>query len=405
MRRLGRSAPALAALGLLACAQGSTTPNASPTPPASVPSPTPPSNVQPIVVDAGPSQSSVNLAFTTLTVCVPGTSSCQTLDHVIVDTGSSGLRLLSSALTIPLPPMNDPAGAPIGDCTQFVEGYLWGPVLTADVQIAGARASNIPVQALAAPGFPGVPSACSSSGPAALDTLTSVGAAGLLGVGLFQQDCGPACAASGASNPGLYYSCPASGCGVVAQSVGLQVTNPVARFPTDNNGVLIQLPAVPPGGAASVNGSMIFGIGTRPNNSLGTATVYRPGGSGEISTVFRGQSFPASYIDSGSNGIYFLDAATTGLATCTKSSSFYCPSGPVSLSATIQGSNGSLGSLDFTIANADALFAFPYAALPELGGPAAGTFDWGLPVFYGRSVFTAIELANTPAGPGPYFAY
>jgi len=40
-----------------------------------------------------------------------------------------------------------------------------------------------------------------------------------------------------------------------------------------------------------------------------------------------------------------------------------------------------------------------------LGGPNPGTFDWGLPFFYGLNVYTAIEGQNTPAGTGPYVAY
>jgi len=35
----------------------------------------------------------------------------------------------------------------------------------------------------------------------------------------------------------------------------------------------------------------------------------------------------------------------------------------------------------------------------------APCFDWGLPFFFGRNVFTAIEGQSTPAGPGPYWAF
>jgi Protein of unknown function (DUF3443)/Protein of unknown function (DUF2844) len=41
----------------------------------------------------------------------------------------------------------------------------------------------------------------------------------------------------------------------------------------------------------------------------------------------------------------------------------------------------------------------------EYVSPAANSFDWGLPFFYGRNVYTAIDAANTPAGPGPYIAF
>jgi hypothetical protein len=32
-------------------------------------------------------------------------------------------------------------------------------------------------------------------------------------------------------------------------------------------------------------------------------------------------------------------------------------------------------------------------------------FDWGLPFFFGRTIYTAIENQSTPAGAGPYVAF
>ncbi len=37
--------------------------------------------------------------------------------------------------------------------------------------------------------------------------------------------------------------------------------------------------------------------------------------------------------------------------------------------------------------------------------PNAIQFDLGMPYFFGRNVFTALENAATPGGTGPYFAY
>ena len=63
-------------------------------------------------------------------------------------------------------------------------------------------------------------------------------------------------------------------------------------------------------------------------------------------------------------------------------------------------------AVTFDVANAVALFnnadAFAYH---NLAGPGPNMFDWGLPFFYGRRVFIAIEGQTTPAGPGPYIAY
>ena len=87
-----------------------------------------------------------------------------------------------------------------------------------------------------------------------------------------------------------------------------QVQNPVTLFATDNNGTIIVLSAVAAGGAASVTGSLIFGIDTQSNNQSGTQTVLTLQTSGayagDLTTIFNGQTLAASFIDSGSNGTF-----------------------------------------------------------------------------------------------------
>jgi hypothetical protein len=195
----------------------------------------------------------------------------------------------------------------------------------ADIRIAGEQASSVPIQSMGTRAF-AVPDSCTSLGLPPQETVEALAANGILGVGLFQQDCGPACTVAGSQNPGLCYSCPlGSGCVPAAVPLTQQLTNPVALFPVDNNGVILQLPSVPTGGEASARGSMIFGIGTQSNNGMGSALVYPVDGVGNFTTVFQGRAYPASYLDSGTNGIYFLDSSTTGMPTCPDTSDFYCP--------------------------------------------------------------------------------
>jgi Protein of unknown function (DUF3443) len=363
------------------------------------------SNIQPIVVNSGPAGNYANGLFTSVTLCVPATSNCQTIDGILVDTGSFGLRLLSSggggALTLSLPQQKQSNGT-VGECALFVSGYTWGSVNTADVMIAGEQASNVPVQVID-PTFAAVPSACKSAGVPENDSLQKLGANGILGVGPFAADCGGACGQTGSSNPGMYYECAVSSCQIAAEPVAQQVQNPVALFPSDNNGVIIQLPALT-ASAATLSGSMIFGIGTQSNNSLGKAKVFPVNSSGEFTTTFKGQSYPA-FVDSGSNALFFLNTNTTGLSTCSNSSGFYCPSSTQNLSA-VTSSGSPSQTINFSIANAESLFSNRGDFVFEtLGGPNPGTFDWGLPFFFGRSVFTAIEARSTPAGTGPFWAY
>jgi len=370
------------------------------------------SNVQPITVNSGPAGDYANGAFTSVTVCAPGTSTCQTIDGVLVDTGSSGLRLLSSALTISLPQQNYSNGNPVAECLPFVSGYTWGPVQTADVEMASEKASSTPIQVISESTYP-VPTACSDNGTPE-ETLADLGANGILGVGSFPQDCGAACTDPPSTpqdptdNPNLYYHCPSSGCTAISEALSAQVQNPVVLFTTDNNGVIIELPAAS-GPELSLSGSLVFGIGTESNNGLNGATIYSVDDYGNFITIYQHQTYNQSFLDSGSNGLYFLDSSQTGIPVCADADYFYCPSSTDNLTATNEGASGTpSGTVSFSVANADTLFNNNPSAtvFGQLGGPnSLAGFDWGLPFFYGRNVYTAIYGQSTPGGTGPYWAY
>jgi hypothetical protein len=371
-------------------------------------------NVQPIVVNSGPLGRYVNGVFTSVIVCIPGMSTCQTVNSVLVDTGSYGLRVLASALNgLALPQQNDASGHALVECAQFADGITWGPVKAADVKLAGEQASSIPIQVVGDSQFPdsAIPTACANTPGGPQDTQQALMTNGILGVGPFREDCGVDCAPFTTNNPGFYYSCPtASTCTVTTVNIAQQVQNPVWKFTTDNNGVIVELPAVPASGAPSVNGSLLFGISTQSNNSLGSAKVFTlDPHSGFMTTSYKGQSITKSFLDSGSNGIFFLDPTTTNIPDCTgNSSGFYCPPNqPVNISATQQGTNGTSNVVNFTVANALTLFNSNNVAFNDLAGHNPGTFDWGLSFFYGRNVYTAIEGQSIPSTTlsGPFWAY
>jgi hypothetical protein len=303
-----------------------------------------------------------------------------------------------------LPQQKAPDGNPVAECLTFLASYTWGPVQTADVQIGGEKARSVPIQVLSDTDFK-APGGCTNSGFKPADTLTALGANGILGVGMATQDCGipasPTCPASA----NVYYDCAsATSCSPIAETPTQQVQNPVSLFASDNNGVIVELPAIS-GAGTTVSGSLVFGIGTQSNNGLSGATVYTASPEFSFATTYNNHGYPGSFIDSGSNGLFF--ANTTGMPEC---SGFYCPSTTENLSATNKGANGASGTVKFSIANAQTLFANASDhAFNDLGGPAFGSnpdyFDWGLPFFFGRNVFTAIEGKSTPGGTGPYWAY
>ncbi|MCX7143548.1 MAG: DUF3443 domain-containing protein [Proteobacteria bacterium] len=367
------------------------------------------SNVQPISVNSGLG-GTVNLAFTSITLCAPGSNNCQTVDNILIDTGSSGLRVMASALpaSLSLPQQKDAFGNPLVECAHFVDGYTWGPVKQADLRIAGERANSLAVQVIGDSTFPLVPRRCAATGPSK-NSASTLRANGILGLAIFPQDCGDACATSG--SPGIYYICPATGCQTAAVPLAQQLQNPVTLFASNNNGVIVELPSAPGGVAASLAGSLVFGIGTQANNGLGGATVIGvDADTANFTTVYNGATFSASFIDSGSNALFFPDAGTP-VCTDPAVAGFFCPSVTKNLTATIQGRNGKLAAVGFGLANASEMVRNNpgFAVFGNLGAPqlalGSGSFDWGLPFFYGRNVYVAITGANTPAGTGPYVAF
>jgi hypothetical protein len=378
--------------------------------------PAPVANTISVSINGGPvtTENVFNVLYTSVTLCEPGTTTCQTINGILVDTGSSGLRILSSALTLSLPRATT-ANEPLAECLQFSNSSTWGSVRTADLQLAGEVAHSIALQVIGDPAVGTVPKACTNGGFPGNNDQESLGANGILGVGNFLQDCGPACSATGPSNPGLYYSCPTvTTCAVTGVPVGEQIANPVGSFASDNNGVVITLPPVT-GEAPTLTGSLIFGIGTQSDNALGSAKVFTFDDNGFFGTTFNGKSLPFSFVDSGSTGLAFPDS---GLATCSDfMNDLFCPKQTASLQATMTAPNGASETIPFTVGNADTLFAqFPGdSAFASVCSPALVTqanspngpnsFDWGLTFFFGRTVFTALEGQSTPGGTGPYVAF
>ncbi len=369
-------------------------------------------NVAALTVDSGPNDIGyLNGSFVSVTLCEPGTSNCQTIDHILVDTGSIGLRVLESEVTLKLAAAAGSAGKSLAECSPFVSGTSWGPVRVADVKLGGETATNLRIQLVGEATYT-LPSDCSGT---PINDLQTLGSKGIIGVGIYVEDCGSACTRQTA-NPGVYYECTSArtgGCSGAVVPLANQITNPIAGFPTDNNGSFIQLPTIPTSGAPSVSGFLVFGIGTRPNNGLGNAKVISLDSTGMATTNFpAGGTKYKSFIDSGSNGFFFLNSSVTKLPTCSGMSNFYCPSTTTDLTASMLSKDGSAVAVAFSVANASK-FSAANSAFSNLGGqmpgyptdPTIPPFDWGLPFYFGRTVFTSLEAHDTPAGSGPYFAF
>ncbi|MBN3753951.1 DUF3443 domain-containing protein [Paraburkholderia sp. Tr-20389] len=380
---------------------------------ANDPPPSPPVvvNTVPITVDNTLDSTIVNTPYVSVKICVPGAqgaTQCATVDHMLLDTGSAGVRVTSAALgaafAARLPAQtgagNDTTGkAALAQCAIFASGYTWGPIKRADVKIGGETASNIPIQVIGDSGFTWIPNDCTARGASSMNDVAKLGANGIVGIGHLAHDFPEAAQTALAAT---YYYCPTPwSCTAATVPLDKQTANPVAAFATDNNGTVIRLPALPATGQASVTGELLFGIGTRDNNALPAgATRLTVTDRGLFTTSYKGRTF-SSIIDSGSNGLFFYDSTLPAI-----SGGWYVPTITQNLSASMMSNTGNAQStVPFAIADSSSLFPLGYAAHDNLGAPLNSMFMWGLPFFFGRSVYTA--LSGVLAGPqtGPYVAF
>jgi hypothetical protein len=371
-----------------------------------------------------------------VTLCSPGhtsASQCQTISNILLDTGSYGLRVFGSTINSNVQLVQQTVNVqgqpyPLAEIAEFGTGSDWGAVQNADVLLGNQIASNIPIQVIDI-NFATIPSELADQGP---DTdPCSVGVNGILGVGLFAQDCGADCVSTNThTNPGIYFACDSTGCynastntAMIPVPLNEQVVNPIAHFASGfNNGLSVTLPAISSAGAAAVIGSATFGIGSPTGVSLllADATGLSDGVEADFRTTFEGTTFGGlgnsqlAFIDSGSNGLFFNTTPAGGIPTCPTNSDFYCGTGSP-LSAVMMGytanATPSNPTVSFSIGNADSLFQSPTnTAFNNVGGPSSLGFDWGLPFFFGRTVYvglngTTATINGSATGGGPYWAF
>jgi hypothetical protein len=461
-RRFGLAGLLLWCAALLAACGGSSTevtysgpglePGSAPVAEAIQAEPAGPNTVE-IVVDKGPTGlgagSTVNIPYVTVTVCEPGsTTQCVTVDHVIVDTGSYGLRLLRSkvqpALNLPAVQLvNGAVAGPAVECYPFIIGGLWGPLARAEVAIGGERTvatatrpADVSIQliddldtaVLAAPA-----DCVQAANGAVLKSAHDLQANGILGLGGVSIDCGTDCVLGNYEGRHVqYYLCPdnqVANCVPAPISLEQQVQNPVIRFAENNNGTIISLPSLPTLGAGTVKGRLVFGIATQTNNQLTNAAQSRQvwldtNTANDLTylyftTTVDARSYPQSFIDSGSNALFFNDGAVSQACEVNAGASgagWYCPVGALTRQATFTSATGATATADFSVGSADALFrtasmgfanlagAVPKSTDPAVVDTSDQVFVWGLPFFYGRSVYTSIWKQALSAS-GPWYAY
>jgi hypothetical protein len=360
-------------------------------------------------LDCSASTNYINKPCVTLTICNVSGSPCTSVKDILVDTGSYGLRIFGSALPGVTPTRILTGGKNLSECVEYGDGSKqWGTVGRAQVKLGNETPVTVPMQIIDA-NATGMSANCSG----AVTSPSQAGLNGILGIGVFAQDCGQGCVTN--ANIGYYYACDTSSCTPTTVALSDQVTNPVTALSQDNNGVVLMIPDIPFGGAASTVGYLVLGVATQENNTPASVTTFKVDPSlGEFKTTFNGNTYH-SFLDSGSNGLFFPTPGGS-LVDCTGAgeSGWFCPTSTATLNAVnlaypYTGSSVQQ-NVQFQIENFDTFWNIPsYYVGKEIGGNSGGNlsslFDWGLPFHFGKNVYVGFEGKSSSLASGPYWAY
>ncbi|MDQ5920195.1 MAG: hypothetical protein QG673_251 [Pseudomonadota bacterium] len=346
--------------------------------------------------------SNVNTPCVSVTVCEPSSpTSCVTINNVLIDSGSYGLRVFSTELGSVgsnLQTESTDDGRTIAECVNYADGSAnWGPVARAKIVIGSeSTIDNIPMQIINS-SFGTLPFACQNA--ADNSSPDSFGFNGVLGVGPLITDGGD------------YYGCSDSTCTQTSIPVESEVANPIAFLKTGHeNGVTFEFTPVGSSGGSNAYGYAIYGVGTESDNTPSSSvniypiTIQTSGVSITMPTTSN-DSYLANvslgFLDTGSNGLFFTDA--TGSIPLL-SNTWYNPTTSLTLSV----SNNGI-PLSFSIANASALFATSNSAFNNLGGTLGSSMsqylDYGLPFFLGNTVYICFNGKTCSGESGPYWAF
>lgn len=371
-----------------------------------------------------------NTPSVSVTICADAAkTNCVTINNILLDTGSTGLRVLASAMGSALEnslPHVQVAGADLAECYGYADStYYWGPMKMAYVTLGSESTSvAVPIQVAdysfgdskvftsgsgTGACYQSLASTDSANGMSAPTQLgdASVSGNGILGVNFLVQDCGADCVSR--SDLGLYFTCTGSTCNPSAAALSQQASNPIGAMPYDNNGIYLNFPAPTNGAGTDVTGNYAFlGIGTQANNTPGSSVVSMyadPSLSDKCGSLmtsdWEGQSV-CSFLDSGTSILSFPNFTNNPLPT--DSQGYYTPSLLTTVTVRNYSSTCVTNQTNMSVENIDTI-SQSYDILQYIGIEAgqndgeAGDVTYGFPFFLGQSIYVGLEGTSSPLCP------
>lgn len=337
----------------------------------------------------------INIPTVSLVVCLPGNASlCRRIDHILLDTGSSGLRIFRNVLPFDPPPLSW-EGRSVYECLPFGTANLWGQLGAIDVRLGREPfLRSLPVQIMGRNPVRSLqhilPPTCAQKVPDRPEE-TFAGFNGILGIAPQRYDFG------------FDYLCEKSHCSLWAPSVPFQVPNPVMLLPEDNNGVVLSFPRTPSNGNGPISGELRFGIWTQADNRIPSAsTTYFLDGTGSLRALSGLSRIPVR-IDSGTN-FSLMPSSYWRFPSCPQPiSSFACPPEPTVFPLLIQGDSGpSMGLVALSVRDARVILEKNSSVLPGILYKGKDSpfpmIELGLPFFLGRTIYVQYSDGLRKAG-------
>lgn len=353
-------------------------------------------NQVPISIGSGLNGDGINTMYISLTMCSNSSgTSCQTVDNIILDTGSFGVKINKSALpesfVLILPRVTTNAGNEVYACNTFGSGYVFADEHYAALNLAGTMTNDVVVQIIENSPSAEIPDSCIAKGP--FDDFSNFGANGIIGIN-------PALTLSNSSVllykkdiNGIYKALTSS------EESGLPVLNqnPLPSLVTNNNGFVVSIPPVTQNTNTNVTGTLILGINTEANNQITNQTNLIVASESDLSVVCNSACFyskisnPESTIpavfDSGTNGWVFM---SNTLPQCDYG---YCPTSPTVWTSSVYSYNFAANEsypISATI-SADEVVngqSISFAVMPGWGYYNYNNQTlYGSPFFFGKNIY------------------
>jgi len=379
----------------------------------------------------------INAACATITLCDTSGTNCQSISGLRIDTVTAGIHIFKKSIdTTHLTAISQPdSGPPLA--TYFLLSpsspldVAWGNVYQAKMKVGTTLTNSINVNIID-DGTTSLGSGQSSHISTTLQndlTMTTVNVIsnptqnypfnGILGIGPSEYYCGSNCTSTDKTKNSLYYyTCDsvAHTCTFASPALPKQLNNPIRALSKNNNGVIVKLPSVAPGGAPPVTGYLIFGIDSEKNNASTGKTAFPISATDKIiTTSVENTLLPKSRFNL-LNPMNTLSITQANLPQTvgTDGITYYSP-------LNVQTLRGSAiktsGHLDFQIfignSYAIANQYTVYTANPVFSEfTSFTTFDknsiqavYGVPFFLGRDFFIGFENQVSNLGTGPYYAF